>query len=296
VPGTSPVTRLAATRTGGVVLTADGRLTVVDPARGATQLTLPPPTLPLDRSVSFEPLVVSRDGAVFCRVDRFTTAYGVSCFDAVGQRFASGPITHTHSTLRVMDGTTVHETQPFLVLERAEIAHLFWSAYETIPAVTYSQASSLTDGHLEGLARAPAMGVLEAPDGKLLGMFTSHDDGIISLVGPGTSEPVRWSFHDEANAHDDTSDALVAGDRVVLLRWHRIATGSRLECRALADGALAWRADVAQLDVPHSQYWNGARVFLRGATVVIAGQEAGGSYVQGFDLATGRRLFAVLRR
>jgi hypothetical protein len=89
--------------------------------------------------------------------------------------------------------------------------------------------------------------------------------------------------------------AIVGGDLVVAATFHRSASGSRLLALDLSTGALRWRAEVEQLNVPHSKYWNDVTLERRGATIVMRGWEAGGCYVQRFDLATGRRLSSSLR-
>ena len=49
-----------------------------------------------------------------------------------------------------------------------------------------------------------------------------------------------------------------------------------------------------QLNVAHSKYWNDVSVEQLGQSVVLRGFEAGGCYVQTFDIATGKRFSAIL--
>jgi hypothetical protein len=87
----------------------------------------------------------------------------------------------------------------------------------------------------------------------------------------------------------DTATTLVVGDKLIVAFYHRIASGASLSAYDINTGALKWKADVHQLNVSHSKYWNDVSLELRYPTVVMRGFEAGGCYEQVFDVATGRR-------
>ncbi|MBN1150394.1 hypothetical protein JXA84_04130 [candidate division WOR-3 bacterium] len=74
--------------------------------------------------------------------------------------------------------------------------------------------------------------------------------------------------------------------------FHPIATGSGLACLDAEYGHEIWRADVEQLSVGHSQYKNEVFIRLIDDKIVMAGDEAGGYYLQVFEAVTGKRLFS----
>jgi hypothetical protein len=102
-----------------------------------------------------------------------------------------------------------------------------------------------------------------------------------------------WVIH-RPNPRGDSAAALVAGDLLLVSVFHRIATGSSLQAFDLATGKLRWSAEVEQLNVGHSKYFNDVTLELRGETIVMRGYEAAGCYRQTFELKTGKRLSAQM--
>jgi hypothetical protein len=74
----------------------------------------------------------------------------------------------------------------------------------------------------------------------------------------------------------------------------RTATGAELIALSRQSGRRIWTAEVRQLNVSHSKYLNDVALELDGDRVIMRGYEAGGCYVQVFDLATGRRLSSTI--
>lgn len=287
---------LVATRERAVVRARDGALEVLDPRTGSTVYGLPAAQAPLDRHVGEARLVVARDESAFCRVDRGERAYGVSCHDALGpQRFSLGPIVHTAERAQTQGGPAYLES--LLYLSEVGRSTLLFGALRApsppMPGHYLSHGSSLRSGQQTLLAVAPPAGLLEGEDGALLGLFTREEQQL-ALRDAALPAPVRWAVPNERGA--DAVSAVALEEVVALASYHRIATGSALEARALRSGALRWRAEVVQLGVGHSEYSNAVRLFARDGTLVLYGREAGGAYVQGFDARTGQRRFAVLRR
>jgi hypothetical protein len=97
-------------------------------------------------------------------------------------------------------------------------------------------------------------------------------------------------------AWGDEAVGVVAGDVLIVAVFGRISSGSSLFAVDLRSGKLRWSADVVQLNVEHSEYWNDVTVERRGDEIVLRGVEAGGCYVQAFDLSSGRRRFARTRK
>ena len=103
----------------------------------------------------------------------------------------------------------------------------------------------------------------------------------------------RWTAR--ADGWGDSATTLVAGDLLVIALYHRIATGAQLIALDLRTGARRWTADVAQMNVAHSKYFNDVALERRGEVIVMRGYEAAGCYEQRFELGSGRRLWSSLR-
>jgi hypothetical protein len=139
---------------------------------------------------------------------------------------------------------------------------------------------------------------IETPAGALEGVLAvaRHYDGnplgdTLTFVRPDGT--LRW----RANVQDGWRDSIAVardGDRLYLALFNRIATGSALIAVDAATGAVYWRADVQQLNVGHSKYFNDVTVELSGGVLTMRGTEAAGCYIQRFDAASGRRLSSTI--
>jgi hypothetical protein len=172
---------------------------------------------------------------------------------------------------------------------------LFSSGYFDKPAksVVVERKSGKTVMTLEKVSRSA---VVEDASGKLLGLLALREVGEapahLMLHTPDGKE--AWPAQPLVDRFNDSATALVTGDLLIIAFFHRIATGSSLYAFDLKTGAKTWQAEVQQLNVGHSKYWNDVSLELRGATVVMRGFEAAGCYQQIFDVATGKRLSAVM--
>jgi hypothetical protein len=140
--------------------------------------------------------------------------------------------------------------------------------------------------------------LVEDDGGKLVGVLALHDTHPaprhLQLYAP-SGEP-RWKMQPLLEGWSDSAATLVAGDLLVIAHFHRIATGSGLTALDLKTGTTRWKADVQQLMVSHSKYFNDVTLERRGDTLVMRGFEAAGCYVQTFDLATGKRLSSSIKK
>lgn len=140
--------------------------------------------------------------------------------------------------------------------------------------------------------------LVEDESGKLLFVLGLEELGPgkrrLQLYTP-TGEP-RWKTAPVLEEFGDSASVLVAGELLVVAHFQRIATGSTLHAFDLATGLPRWQADVQHLKVAHSKYWNDVSLERTGGTLTLRGLEAGGCYLQTFELATGRRLSAQLHQ
>jgi hypothetical protein len=140
------------------------------------------------------------------------------------------------------------------------------------------------------LPSAPA-GVVERADGYIAGTLLLRKDGLRYEPPSGdgaVTVKLDPSYWDTASTvlDDDGCTAFIA-------MFDRIATGSALVKANLCTGALVWKADVKQLNVAHSKYFNDVSLERRGNELVMRGFEAGGCYEQTFDAVTGARTRSV---
>jgi hypothetical protein len=172
---------------------------------------------------------------------------------------------------------------------------LFSSGYFDKPAksVIVERNSGKTVLTLDKVSRSA---LVEDASGALLGLLALRDVGDapthLMLHKPDGKE--AWSMQPLVDRNSDSATTLVAGDLLIVAFFHRIATGSSLVAFDLKTGVKKWQAEVQQLNVGHSKYWNDVSLELRGATVVMRGFEAAGCYLQVFDVATGKRLSAAM--
>lgn len=139
-----------------------------------------------------------------------------------------------------------------------------------------------------------AFGLVEDRDGALVGVI-EFQGGQLSLIEAAGGRR-RWRVPAPAAVRSESFSTLVDGGRLILANHHRYATGASLVALDLRTGALLWSADVEQMNVAHSEYFNDVALELRGGTVVMRGYEAAGCYLQTFDAASGRRLSSQMAR
>jgi len=142
----------------------------------------------------------------------------------------------------------------------------------------------------------PDAALVEDEGGKLVGVLALHDvypaPRHLQLYSP-RAEP-QWKMQPLLDGMSDSATVLLAGDLLIVAHFHRIATGSGLIALDRNTGTPRWKADVEQMMIAHSKYWNDVSLERRGDVIVMRGYEAGGCYLQTFDLKTGKRLSATL--
>lgn len=140
--------------------------------------------------------------------------------------------------------------------------------------------------------------LVEDPSGKLLYVLVLEEMGPgkrrLQLYTPAGTP--RWQQAPGLEEFGDSASVLVADDLLIVAHFHRIATGSHLHAFDLQTGAPRWQADVQQLRIAHSKYWNDVSIERAGSTLVLRGLEAGGCHLQTFELTTGRRLSSQIHQ
>jgi len=137
------------------------------------------------------------------------------------------------------------------------------------------------------VAAAPGA-LVEAADGSLRGVLLVKKDG---LQFDKVSIKTGTLYYDSASVVLEGE-----GCTAYIGLFDRIATGSSLISANLCTGAVRWTADVVQLNVAHSKYFNDVTVEKRGDEILMHGVEAAGCYEQAFDAATGARKRSSIQR
>jgi hypothetical protein len=145
------------------------------------------------------------------------------------------------------------------------------------------------DGQPAAELAAEVAAIVESPDGGLDGLL-AIDRERHELLFFERAGRLRWRSPRDERIWTDSATVARDGDRLYVALFHRNATGSMLIAVDARSGARLWTADVEQLMVSHSKYFNDVVVERRGAELILRGTESGGCYLQRFDAATGRRL------
>lgn len=175
---------------------------------------------------------------------------------------------------------------------QAGARHLLFATWHWPGEARSSQVIDTATGHAALTIGEDRAALVEAPDGTLVGLlFLDEDRHELRLWGADDRPKWRVSV---PGLYGDSASALVDGGRLVVATFDRISSGSELMAFDLATGRRIWTADVEQLDIPHSKYWNDVTVEKSGDSLILRGIEAGGCYLQVFDAATGRRRSSVI--
>ena len=89
------------------------------------------------------------------------------------------------------------------------------------------------------------------------------------------------------------AEVLMKGEVLYVSLYHGISSGSALFAFNRSTGEMLWQADVKQLNIPHSEYYNTVLLSSFKNRIILEGIEAEGHYVQIFDEKTGERLFST---
>lgn len=88
----------------------------------------------------------------------------------------------------------------------------------------------------------------------------------------------------------DNCQTILWGNQLIVANWHPISTGSSLHSYDVNTKEKLWTADVLQMMVDHSKYYNKVTISKYKEKIILEGNEAFGDYLQIFDIKTGKRL------
>jgi len=92
----------------------------------------------------------------------------------------------------------------------------------------------------------------------------------------------------------NTAETVLIGEVLYVAFYYGIATGSALYAFDINSGKEIWKAEVKQLNVDHSEYYNTVYLSAYKSRIIMEGIEAEGKYLQIFDSKTGERLYSSI--
>jgi hypothetical protein len=129
------------------------------------------------------------------------------------------------------------------------------------------------DGSAKGFILAPES--REYSEKSTLKMFWKADSSYIELEIPYASEKCQ---------------TILWGSKLVVANYHPISTGSSLHCFDIYSKKILWTADVLQMNVDHSKYFNKVTISKYNDRIIMEGNEAYGNYLQIFEMHSVKRV------
>ncbi len=127
----------------------------------------------------------------------------------------------------------------------------------------------------------------QSGNGKAAGLFSWREKELVLHM---TNTEKQYSIPSE-NVRGSCK-GIIIGKLLVIASCHFNSTGSSLFCYNLEKEKMEWVADVEQLNVGHSKYYNYIYPSIYKDKVILEGNEAYGRYLQIFDLYSGKKLFS----
>jgi len=101
----------------------------------------------------------------------------------------------------------------------------------------------------------------------------------------------KWKNND-LELWSNRAETVLIDDVLYISFYHNISTGSSLYAFDINSGELLWQAEVNQLLVGHSEYYNTVNLSAYKDKIIMEGIEAYGHFFQIFDSKTGNRVFS----
>jgi hypothetical protein len=239
--------------------------------------------LVVDNVVGAEFLVAINGGVV--RVSRYgdETGYHISKFDETGKQLFKIEIKHTD--IEVKGNTYYHH--PYLYYFACTPDYMVFTSNDRSYKKTVQV--HLSDGKVTEFNFITSGIIRDEDEINVPGYITIDEDraSFKTLI-----LNLSWNAKIPENAYN-TAETLMKGDTLYVSFYHGISSGSSLYAFNRNTGEQLWKADVKQLDIPHSEYWNTVRLSRYENRIILEGVEEGGKYVQIFDAADGHRLFST---
>lgn len=229
-------------------------------------------------------LFAKTDNGIVVMIDDQDRNYIFAKYDAGGKEIFKTIVEHTAVTYVKKDNTNYYE--PYLMyLAMTPHEMIFTSNPFTKKEITV--VVDLDSGAKKEYPFITGGIIRDETETRLAGFTQDRDEELtIHLLNP------EKTFRVKKTKWYESSNTVLCDDHLVIACYPRIATGSALMCVNTATGKTEWNADVLQENTAHSEYYNTVTLSLYKNKVIMQGDEANGSYLQFFDLVSGKRLAA----
>ena len=232
-------------------------------------------------------LFVFGDELVVLLKDFYDVEYIIVKYDKEGNELLQTTLEHTYIT-HPKPNTNHHH--PYLYYHAKTKNYLIFSAGTFSEGKYQTVLLDINDFSIKTYEK-PSNGILLAENEEEFAGFITMGEGYGKEKTELSLTMKDGEIYDFTIPYGEgTYNLLLNGDLLYMANYHAIATGSSLHCFNLKTGEIEWHADVLQLSVDHSEYWNHVTLSLYKNTLIMEGNEAYGDYLQFFDATTGERL------
>ena len=228
-------------------------------------------------------LTVFENDFILVMEDMYTTHYAICKYNTDGDLLTRQNIEHTFIT-HPEANTNYHHR--YLYFHGIVGQQMVFTSHIAFSEKDKTVVLNMKDFSLEEYD-LKATGLIADENEEKLAGFISGEDGkfkIEMLDGRKFKFDIKYG--------GPACNCLLKGDMLYIADYHPISTGSGLQCFNLKTGKMQWTADVKQMNVGHSEYWNTVTISMYKNKIIMEGNEASGDYVQLFDAETGERLMA----
>ncbi len=237
----------------------------------------------LDNVVGNDFLLPLANGVV--RVSRLQEedVYRIIKYDLTGKPIYEENIKHTEVTI---DGNTYYH-HPYLYYFGCTPSYMIFTSNDRVYPKTVTIALST--------------GIIQEYDFIIAGFIRDEDEsnvpGFVDMERDGRKFTTRllnltWSSEMPVLSCN-RAEILMMGEILYISFYHSLSTGATLFAYNRSEGNLLWKADVKQMNISHSEYYNTVHLSAWNNYIIMEGIEAEAHYVQIFNRDSGERLFST---
>ena len=197
-----------------------------------------------------------------------------------------GEVTHTFKLehTKIINKKNVYNHYPYLKFFTYTKNNLVFTSYDEKYPLTYVLDIKTGD---QKSYKYIINGIIRSEDENTVTGFVKMDEEKqkLKIITPDNS----WTATVDNNYYDE-AETILKDSILIVATYPKIATGSALAAYNFKTGKQVWKADVFQMKIDHSEYYNKVLLSLYGNKIIMEGVEAGGSYLQVFDILSGKRL------
>ncbi|MDD3877079.1 MAG: hypothetical protein PHT69_10685 [Bacteroidales bacterium] len=213
--------------------------------------------------------------------DMYTTHYLICKYNTNGEELLRKEIEHTFITHPEENTNYYHR---YLYFYNITTTQMIFTSHFGFTERTKTIVLSMDDFAISEFGMTAKGLILDCNEENLTGIVSQDQDTFTLNLLP-------YSFYEFEIENASPACELILKDSLLYIaNYHPIATGSELYCFDLHHNKIKWKADVEQLMVEHSKYYNKVTLSMYKNKIIMEGNEAGGNYLQIFDTETGTRL------